>query len=141
VGLTIGDVIVTTGKKAPTDGLVGWVADNTRLIIGHPLQNIPGRAIGVTTALIAVAYYMNIFATLDLRRMRRTAHSRKLDRTVCAIAPFTARVLPLVAVCAQGLTVFYDPRLWAYTAGIGGLLVSGNNLVWRRVVKIARREF
>ena len=116
LGLIFGDLTISAG---------------TITHVGAPSHNIPGITIAVTTALIAIGYYMNIFAMFDLRPLR---HSRF---KICRIAPFTTRIVPLLAVAAQGVTV-YDPRLWGYTAGIGGLLVSANNLVWRRVLKIGR---
>lgn len=136
VALTLGDVFVTAGKTPPSDGLTGWIASNSQVVVGHSLHNIPGRAIGVTTALIAVAYYMRLFATIDLRRLRRANGGMAIR-----VAPVTTRFFPLIAVCAQGVTVFYDPRLWAYTAGIGGIMVSMNNWVWRRLVHVGKERF
>lgn len=102
----------------------------------HPvlLHNLPGRLVATSTALLAISYYINIFSTLDLR------HFSQIRSRYGRLAWFTTRILPLVALGAQGYTVLIDPRAWGYTAGIGGLLVSVNNLEWKLLVDRAQRE-
>ncbi|MEX2210266.1 MAG: RIO1 family regulatory kinase/ATPase [Gaiellaceae bacterium] len=130
VYLTVGDI----NAHFPTwlAGIFGRDAAPPK----HPafLHNLPGRAIATTTALLAIAYYINIFSTLDLRKFSKSASS--FARTPW----FTTRILPLIALGGQSYAVYHDPRAWGYTAGIGGLLVSLNNLEWSILVEAAKKE-
>ena len=87
--------------------------------------NLPGRLVGLTFGMCAAAYYMNIFATLELnglnlahRRVRRAAFFMR----ACAIWPW----LPIF------VTLLWNPHWWPWMSAAGCVSVIGNNrIMWK----------
>ena len=84
------------------------------------------RLVPLSIGLVAVMYYLNIFATISTSELRDRA-SRRVEALIraCAIAPVLLQLVPLLF-----------PRLWGSCALAGGSIVAANN---RAVVKYAKR--
>lgn len=129
IALTLGDVLPA--------GLTGpW--KSYRDVLDAPFQvgdfwdNLAGRAVALTSAITAVTYYMNIYATLAPRRVRASA-GRLADLVARPIVPIGHWTGVLVIM-------LYSPDAWAISAGLATAPAVLNNYLHLRLAREARDE-
>jgi hypothetical protein len=86
-------------------------------------RNFPGRIVGLTFGMCAVAYYVNIFSTLSLRGLRRTRLAEFFMRSTAWFPGFPIAVL-----------MFVDPQWWPYMSFAGAVVVICNNFFVSRLI-------
>lgn len=78
----------------------------------------PGLIVGVTFAIVAARYYVNIFSNITFRGSKVLRNK---------LAELSMRLNSFVFSLTCGTLIFYEPRWWGYAAFVGTSVVAINN--------------
>jgi hypothetical protein len=108
---------------------------------------LAGRLVAWSFALIATAYYLNIFATLSTRELlRQRKPFADLDRARAKLIVTAFLAETTMRACAIGLAIpclvaiYAQPAWWPLCAGIGTGLVAANNFATWKLTSLSERN-
>jgi hypothetical protein len=94
---------------------------------GNWYENLPGRIVALSFAIVASQYYLNIFSAITLRNVSKTAEFSMRLNAFCFAGPILWALV-------------YRPKDWAICSAIGIWIVSLNNLIMYRMARFARKK-